>query len=343
MSDYGAHVVMDLHTTNGTHMGYHLTYAPGLSPNGPASISDHLWNRWLPDISAAMLAKDDMATYHYGNTPGSFGESVRVPRGWYSFSGQPRYATNYIGLTNRYAVLSEAYSYASFADRIRATKRFVEEVLAQAHADAAEVRRNVAQADAERVVGRTLALRSTFQALPEPVEILLGEVDSVANPYSGSTMLLRRDVRTPERMAAYLRFAPTETETAPALYAVGFGPWQAGVRELLDRHGITYELGVLWGQPREAFVLDSARVAARPFQDVRMQEAFGRWQPVEPEAGPPPRLAPALLVTMEQPLARLIFALLEPRSDDGVVAWGLVPVHDVPPGEPLPLQRVLSR
>jgi hypothetical protein len=30
------------------------------------------------------------------------------------------------------------------------------------------------------------------------------------------------------------------------------------------------------------------------------------------------------MVPMEQPLARVVFHLLEPRSDDGLVAWGLI-------------------
>ena len=33
LRDYDPHVLIDLHTTNGTHHGYHLTYAPPLHPN----------------------------------------------------------------------------------------------------------------------------------------------------------------------------------------------------------------------------------------------------------------------------------------------------------------------
>jgi hypothetical protein len=34
--------------------------------------------------------------------------------------------------------------------------------------------------------------------------------------------------------------------------------------------------------------------------------------------------AGAAYVSLDQPLGRLAFTLLEPRSDDGFVAWGLV-------------------
>ena len=70
------------------------------------------------------------------------------------------------------------------------------------------------------------------------------------------------------------------------------------------------------------------------------QEAFGRWETVPAEAGPPPRLAPALVVPVDQPLGRLVLALLDPRSDDGVVAWGIVPADALVPGDIAPIQRL---
>ncbi|MEM0964411.1 MAG: M14 family metallopeptidase, partial [Bacteroidota bacterium] len=141
--DVDPHLVVDLHTTNGTHMGYHLTYAPGLSPNTPSAIDADLRDRWLPAISETLLATDDFATYHYGNVPGAFGEEATAPRGWYTFSPQPRFATNYVGLRGRYAILSEAYSYAPFEERVAVSHRFTEEILDQAWADASRMRQRV--------------------------------------------------------------------------------------------------------------------------------------------------------------------------------------------------------
>ena len=39
----------------------------------------------------------------------------------------PRFNDNYIGLRNRFALLSEAYAYLTFEDRILATNRFMDE------------------------------------------------------------------------------------------------------------------------------------------------------------------------------------------------------------------------
>ena len=51
-------------------------------------------------------------------------------RAWNTFEHVPRYHNNYVGMRNRFALLSEAYAYATFEDRIKATNcYFVEEAL----------------------------------------------------------------------------------------------------------------------------------------------------------------------------------------------------------------------
>ena len=331
--DLDPHVVLDLHTTDGTLMGYDLTYAPPLSPATPPAVDRELWGRWLPAVTASLRARYDLATYHYGNVPGAFGEPATAPRGWYSFGPQPRFSTNYVGLRGRFAILSEAYSYAPFADRVASSKRFVEEVLDYAARNASAVRALAAEADADRVVGERVPLRATFAALPEPVEVLLGEADTVAHPVTGAPTLRRRDVRTPETMPAFVRFAATETTVAPEAYLVT-GEHRAAVRRLLDAHGVRYRDDAGGGAGTEAFRVDSVRVADRPFQNVYGQEVWGRWEPAS--AAPP---GPALVVPVDQPLGRLVAALLEPRSDDGVVAWGGVPAGAWRPGGVGPIWR----
>ena len=338
--DLDPHVVVDLHTTDGTPMGYGLTYAPGLHPDTPPAIDADLWDRWLPAISDSLLAQDGVATYHYGNVPGAFGEEATAPRGWYSFSAQPRFSTNYAGLRGRYAILSEAYSYASFQDRVDVSRRFVEEVLDRVWAEASLVRARTAAADRQSAVGQRLAVRTEWHALPEPVEILLGEVDTLRHPVTNRPMLARRDVRTPETMPAFVRFRASESVVAPAAYVVRAGPHQRAVRDLLDLHGVRYTVGPAPATGRQRFAVDSVAVAARPFQGVRMQEAFGAWQDAPAE-----RVGGALVVPVDQPLGRLAVALLEPRSEDGVVAWAVVPLAEGGPGlvGRVPIERIPAR
>ena len=312
MNRYDPHVAVDLHTTNGTYHAYHLTYSPPLHPNTPAPIDDFLRGRWLPEVTRTIKEKHGWDYYYYGNVPRG-GEP-----GWYTFDHRPRFNNNYVGLRNRMAILSEAYAYATFEERVRGTLWFVEEILSFAATNAQEIVRIVREADREPVIGRALAVRADFERSAQQVSILLGEVDRERNPYSGDPILLRRDVATPTPMYEYGTFRPTETEVAPEAYYVL--PDAEDVIERLEAHGLTV---VRWTSPRELtverFAVDSAAVAEREFQGRRERTVWGRWAPVR-ETLP----AGTAYVSVDQPLGRLAFTLLEPRSDDGFVAWGLV-------------------
>jgi len=310
---YDPHVAVDLHTTNGTHHAYHLTYSPPLHPNTAPAIISLLRERWLPAVTRNVRQKYGWDYYYYGNLQGE-----ENARGWYTFSHTPRFHNNYLGLRNRFGILSEAYAYATFEDRIQATARFVQEVLAFAHAHATEIRAIVARADAEPITGTTLALRAEPERSREPVEILLGDVNEERNPYSGRVMLRRADVKRPERMYEYGTFRPTLSERVPAAYLVPAELTE--VVELLRAHGA--RIASLPAQRTlavERFRIDSTGVAETEFQGHRERTVTGAWEQAS-------LVVPAgtVVVTTEQPLARLLFYLLEPGSDDGVVNWNLL-------------------
>jgi len=61
------HLTVDLHTTNGSYHGYHLTYAPTLNPNADARLIAFERNKMLPAITRAMLKAHKFRTYYYGN------------------------------------------------------------------------------------------------------------------------------------------------------------------------------------------------------------------------------------------------------------------------------------
>jgi hypothetical protein len=310
MARYDPHVGVDLHTTNGTRHGYHLTYSPPLHPNTAQPIIALLRQDWLPHITREISRKYDWEYYYYGNVQGQ-GDA----RGWYTFDHRPRFNNNYIGLRNRIAILSEAYSYATFEDRILATTRFVDEILTYAHANASHIRSTVAAADAQPVVGQRLALRAEFERSPQPVQILMGAVEEERNPYSGAVMLRRLPVRTPEMMYEYGTFRATETEVVPAAYVLLETSPQLLAN--LAAHGVrTRPLGAARELDAQRFRIDSTAIAPREFEGQRERTVHGAW--VAARAAAP---ATALVIDMDQPLARLLFTLLEPRSDDGLVNW----------------------
>ena len=311
---YDPHVVIDLHTTNGSRHAYYLTYSPPLNPNTFVPIENLLRGDWLPSITKVIREKYGWEYYYYGNLPYP---GMKADRGWYTFDHRPRFNNNYVGLRNRFAVLSEAYAYATFEDRIHATLYFVEALVDYAHNHASEIRAVTAAADSAVVIGTRLAVRARHHKSDHPVEILLGEASETKNPYTGDVILQREDVRHPEQMFEYGTFEPTETEVAPSRYFVP--PSLAGVTDRLDAHGVHHSVLVSADTLEiEQFRIDSTRTEEKAFQKHHQRTVYGAYEPARVVLP-----AGTWVVPVAQPLGRLLFTLLEPRSDDGFVDWNV--------------------
>ena len=327
MTDYDPQVTMDLHTTNGSRHGYYLTYAPPLNPATDPSIIDLLRKDWLPSVTRTIKTKYNWDYYYYGNLEGRDAE-----RAWRSFDDRPRFNNSYVGLRNRVAILSEAYAYATFQDRITATSRFVEEVLNYARAHAGPIKKLTAEADRRVVVGSKLALRAEMEKSADAVEILVGDVTEEKNPVSGAVMYRRSDVVKPETMPEYGTFKATETERVPAAYYVPATLTKA--IENLRAHGIVMTpLKTAQTVQIEQFTIQSSKLSERAFEGHNERTLTGSW-------GPSDRELPAgtMRIDMKQPLARLAFYLIEPRSDDGLVDWNLL---DESLGEAVPAYPIV--
>ena len=317
---YDPHVLVDLHTTNGTYHAYRLTYAPPLHPNTDPALVALLRNEWLPAVTRRVKRERDWDFWYYGNVPSPespWAAARGAERGWYTFDHRPRFSNNYWGLRNRFGILSETYSYLPFEERIDVARGFVAATVDWAAANAGRIRRVTAEADRRSVAGQALALTARPRR-GGPVEILMGAVAEERNPYSGEVMLRRLDLSRPETMADFSTFEPAATERAPAAYLV---PPELG--DALDRlraHGVRTEPVPAGTRLRaEAFRIDSAWKAPQAFEGRSERRLHGAWAPAERELP-----AGWVRVTTAQPLGRLAFTLLEPRSDDGFAAWGLL-------------------
>jgi hypothetical protein len=349
--DYDPHVGFDLHTSNGSNHAYFLTYSPPLNPNTSTHIMSTMKDEWFPFITKQVKAKHGWDMFYYGNVEGGGGRgrggrgaaadpagrggaaqqppppppsqppAPAGPRAWGTFEHVPRFHNNYVGLRNRFALLSEAYSYATFEDRIKATNYFIEEALNFASQNAERLKMETAAADKEILVGKSLATRAQKKT-GGLIEILMGEVEEEKNPVSGAMMNRRRDVSRAEQMIDRLWFEPTATEEVPTEYYVPAAAM--GAIELLRKHGIFMRQVTTPLKGVEQFVITSN--TARPptgsidTQQHALRTLEGKWE-VAADATVP---AGSWAVTMTQPMARLAFYLLAPTSDDGLVTWNFL-------------------
>jgi len=314
MADYDPHVGVDLHTTNGSLHAYHLTYAPPLHPGTNAAIVSMLRESTLPQITRRVKQENALNFYYYGNV-----NQRTQPREWGTFDHRPRFNNNYVGLRNRLAILSEAYSYDTFPNRIRSTRLFVNAILDHVTANATAIRKVTEQADAESIVGKRLPVRAQFHRGGQ-IEILMGDVAREVNPYSGDTIFRRLDVEKPEMMVDLSTFEGVEPTIVPRYYFV-LPDVPQRVRDNLANHGIrTRTLTRDTTVTVERFRIDSTTIAPRSFQNHQERTIFGAYEPAATQMLP----AGTVVVDVAQPLGRLAFYLLEPRSDDGYLNWNLL-------------------
>lgn len=341
LTDYDPQVAIDLHTTNGTRHAYHLTYSPPLHPGTDAGVVDLLRKDWFPYVTKSVRDKYGWEYTYYGNAAGGgraggrrgapgagggAGQAQAEPaastappaqRRWETFDHRPRFNNNYIGLRNRFALLSEAYAYLTFQDRIVATNRFLDESLTFAKTNADRIRKAIDAADRAHLVGQRLPLRAEMQNTGT-IEVLMGEVSEEKHPVDGHIMNLRKDVKKPETMLDFLTFKGLEPERVPASYFV-----PASLAPAIDRlkaHGVVVTpLKSAIKVAVEEFRIDSSEAAATAFQNHNERTLTGAWVAAERELP-----AGTLKVDVAQPLGRLAFYLLEPRADDGLVDWNVL-------------------
>jgi hypothetical protein len=225
------------------------------------------------------------------------------------------------------AILSEAYSYLDFERRVKATEAFTEEIMRFVAANADTIRSLTSQADADWLSGdnaRAQGIASTLQALPKPVDVLVGAIGSTINPRSGKAMrTMIETTAIPTSMTVYDHFVSTSTRRVPAEYIV---PVSAnGLHEVVERklreHGIQVErLETATRKVVEQFTLTQVRHAEQAFQGHHAASIKGRFEERRDLTVP----AGSLLVRTKQPLGRLVFYLLEPESDDGLTTWNFL-------------------
>jgi hypothetical protein len=326
------HVIIDLHTTNGSYHGYALTYSPSLNPNTDRRIISFTRDRLLPDVSKTLRAKRRYETYFYGNFSDEQNPARELdpnksadPKAWATFDYRPRFGNNYIGLRNRIAILSEAYSYIDFQKRVDVTDKFVRAILQYVADNAEKVIKVIHDADAQAVSsGTTSGNEEGFgtafklKPSPKPVEILVSSVTKVNDPRTNRPRFVASDQSRAVKMAEYGEFEATRRIKSPAAYIIR--PEQRKIVDLLLAHGVAVE------RTKKAEEFDIERYLVKSI--VRAQRAFqGHKETKLTVTNEPAREQfpeGSYIVGMNQPLAALIFYLLEPESDDGLVNWNVL-------------------
>ncbi len=327
LREWDPDVVIDTHTTNGSFHRYTLTYESALHPDaymrggekGPAEISREVMARAAERIGSAW------GTFWYGDFD-------REKTRWDTYSGMPRYGANSVGLRGMVSILTEAYTYAPFRDRVLCTEAFVRASLEELAGRKEEVRGARAAWDAHWSKGlREVAIRTKAAAFSEKVTVRGWEETSDGEGRSRPTERERE-----YEVEHWGRFEPSRVAMPAWGYAVAAR--LTSVVDLLRVQGVEVsrlarDVEVEVGE----LTVREVKRAERAFQGRVLQSVEGVEEVRERRT-----LAREewVIVRSEQRLQSLLTVLLEAESEDGLASWGLF--GELNGGNPYPVIRVLT-
>jgi dipeptidyl aminopeptidase/acylaminoacyl peptidase len=322
-------VVVDTHTTNGSHHRYVITYEGPRNPAGDAKVIETVRDVLLPDAGKRLKDQAGYDSFFYGNFS-------RDHQRWETVPAVPRFGLHYLGLRNRIGVLSESYSYAPYKDRVFASLAFVHGIFdsVAAHKDKYQKLLSAARTETIRA-GRDpkdsdqIAVRLKTVPLGKPVTFK-GFVEEIEGGR-------RRATDQPkDYQVEYVGLCvPEKSVRRP--YAYLFPATLTKVVENLQHHGLRVE------ECREDIDLDvevnqvtKVTHAERAFQNHHIASVTtgARQESRRVSAG-------TILVRTSQPLGTLAAYLLEPQSEDGLCAWNFFD-PELAEGKDYPVLRLLA-
>jgi zinc carboxypeptidase len=252
-------------------------------------------------------------------------------KGWAfsTYESLARYGTNYYGLRNRVAILSEAFSHDPFARRVASTYDFVSEILSYVAEHGKEIMAlgpsgdaKVASWAAKPGTSPPLSLKSrmdTTRVEDVRVEEIVPLTDSTKRE-AGLGNRQRLGIVRLVRMPVMATFTPTLTATLPFAYAFDSAAG-AALLPILRIHGISVEqLSVPASATVQAFAVDSVIDRGRSETSRMLKDVTGHWG----EPGSRTLAAKSYVVHAGQPRGLAAFYLLEPESEDGLAQWSFL-------------------
>ena len=292
------HLFIDCHTTNGSKHRYPLTYDIPHNPGTAEPIRSWLRKKMMPEVTKR-LEKNGTSTFYYGNFNSEHNQ-------WNSFGYEPRYSTEYVGMRGRLAILSEAYSYVTYKERIEATHAFVSTILDYMTENAEFVAKMLDEVDAQLVETATVEphrIKVSLSAAPRAFEekfSLKGYKDDKPHDYEC------------EFFGNYKSLTST---TLPWAWVISAD--QPRAIDRLLRHGIVVST-----------LTENKELKAEQDTVINLKRAITEFQKhktvrIETQRAVVSTELPAgsYVVQSAQPLGRLAAYLLEAESDDGLVTW----------------------
>ena len=316
-----------------------------------------LWNQWQPDLFIDCHVTDGAdyrcnITYHHEHHSGIdsgvlawerevFGGKV-VPAteaadnviSWYlefidnrdlklgtrDFNGSPRFSTGYAPLRNRPGILIETHMIKDYRSRVIGTYDFLRSALCEVNLDPSRLIEVGRKADerAMRLVDSDSLYPLDFKLTDEvtTLELKAFSYHTEESDISGDLRVIFGREPLDLTVPMYQTFAVTKTVKPPRAYVIPL-QWQS-VIDVVKAHGLqTMELSDTTSMNVESYRFTNVEWPSEPFEGRHMPR-FELETIIEERVF----AAGSVIVSLEQPLARVALNLLEPAGPDSFARWG---------------------
>jgi len=263
---------------------------------------------------------------NYGVKLGPYG-GYSLRQGWpakaiYTYNHHPRYIVNQMGLRNKVGILSEAFAHDRFYMRMNGTYGFVAEILEFTHNNGrkmAEINAKATQDAIDNVKQNAGKVKKGVRFKMAPLEdtFTLRTYDYIAyNNNEGQQRYTRsgKIIEIPN-VQNYSKFNAEVESTLPRGYFLPKS--MKPIVEHLRKQGVeVVELKNSKRAEGEEFIVSELNISKRKFEGHYMATANGEFKSKTKKFN-----KGDYWIDMAQPLSNLIFYMLEPQSDDGLVTW----------------------
>jgi hypothetical protein len=315
MNRWDPSVFVDLHTTDGAKFEHDIAVMVSPQARRPDSLDEA-----AQALSAALQAR----LTELGHMPldfyPSFVTNDEPSSGFARGDAPPRFSSPYAADRGRLGILVETHSWRTYKERAASTYHMLQALLELSVKEGPGWLATAAKVDGElsRLAGLEVPLLYRNTQTATTIDFRGYHYEITPSEVSGAPWI-RYDESKPEiwKVPLFAEQVPGLTVKAPLRGYVVSGGFAAGVRELLDAHGIEYRL--VEGTP--SATLSAFRVTKAtfdpPYEGRTRARLEGSW-------APEPRMldADSIFVPIDQPRALLVLHMFEPTGPDSLSAWG---------------------
>lgn len=309
---------IDCHTTDGADFQYNLTY----QLDTHAGISEPL-REWTAN---AFQKRIFPAVEKHGNLLAPYiqlRDNRQPALGMDAFIATPRFATGYVPLRNRPALLIESHSLKSYRSRVRGTYDLLRETLIEINREPDKLKTAIRLADDATLKqsgvydrARTVPLGFELSEKSRPFAFKGVTARTELSEISGALRVIYDGKLVAFEIPFYDDATPAKT-IAPPMYYVVPAAWR-DVLDVLRAHGI--ELKRLTTDATldvETYRIDDLKFSSASFENrvpVNFKITAVNFKKTI--------VAGSYIVPVKQPTANVIIQLLEPDAPDSFMTWG---------------------